>query len=130
MVKSEKEHVLLWRLFKVKCFYAWILLFSTMQLIYAAVCNVNFDVRSKWSDGFVVDVVLQNNTDTTMRNWQVVWQGVPFSVSNIWRAILAGSNDDTLYIRHQSYNQNIYPYNIETFGFTGQGSFHLPNWEY
>ncbi|MFZ9036205.1 MAG: cellulose binding domain-containing protein [Francisellaceae bacterium] len=98
------------------------------QSFAASDCDIEIDLRSEWSGGFVADVIIENSTNQYIQNWQLIWQGADFKVDGIWRAIVSGSNDDVLYIDAESYNQTIPANGMENFGFKGDGNYRDPSY--
>lgn len=115
-------------MFKKKYLMIAISFSLTTATLHANNCNVKFDLKNEWNSGFVVDVYLQNKSQSTINNWQITWQNAQFSINNIWRAKLNSTNNQTLHIDHENYNSQIPINGEEHFGFVGSGEFNLPSY--
>lgn len=85
-------------------------------------CDVTYKVVNQWSNGFVAEVVVKNNSGAQIKNWNL---GFDFEgnqkVTQIWNGRVEQSNKNTT-IRSVSYNRNIENGASVSFGFVASYS--------
>lgn len=79
--------------------------------------GVTYDITSRWSGHFNVDVVLSNLTEETIENWEIEF---PFegSVENIWNAKVTKTDEGSVNIKNVDWNQDIEVGQTVSFGMT------------
>ncbi|KAF7771126.1 hypothetical protein PCIT_a4169 [Pseudoalteromonas citrea] len=80
----------------------------------AAQCE--FKVKNEWQSGYTAEVIVHNDTDTPISEWEV---GLEFnhgeSINNAWRVKLDGNNP--YQFKNLNWNSNINPNSSQSFGF-------------
>ena len=83
----------------------------------SARCKLSYTNTSDWGNGFTGNVVLTNNTGSTINNWVLAWV---FSgnqnITNLWSGTLSQSGT-SVRVSNASYNGSIANNNSVTFGF-------------
>ncbi len=82
--------------------------------------DMDFNVISRWEDGFNGEITINNISDTTIENWQIQFE-FPHNISNIWNATVVSQKDSTYIVKNAGGNNSV---NIPVgesvvFGFTG-----------
>ena len=97
---------------------------SYTHSLLAASCE--YTVLNEWNSGFIIEVVITNDTQETIDGWSVMWAYSDGSlVPQTWDANLDGNNPYTA--TNFSYNASISPNASVTFGFNGtKGSIGSP----
>ncbi|WP_458459176.1 cellulose binding domain-containing protein, partial [Pseudobutyrivibrio sp.] len=83
--------------------------------------SVDYDVTSKWDDGFIGNVTITNNSNQTIEDWKIEFT-YDANIGSIWNAAVDEKDDDYYSIINAEHNQNILPGETVTFGFKAQGS--------
>lgn len=82
---------------------------------------VDYDVTSKWDNGFIGNITITNNTDQNIEDWKIEFT-YDAAIQSIWCAEIEELDDDYYSIINAGYNQNILPGESVTFGFKAEGS--------
>ena len=84
---------------------------------YAAVCE--YKLASQWNNGFLANITITNDTDTTIDGWQVNWElANGESINNGWSASFSNSNPYSA--SDLGWNSVIRPGGSIEFGFVGK----------
>ncbi|WP_179957624.1 cellulose binding domain-containing protein [Exilibacterium tricleocarpae] len=96
-------------------------LLAMTSLVYASTLHAadcRYDILNEWNSGFTASITITNNTTETIDGWSVTWEFTDgASVSQIWKASLAGANPYTA--TNLGYNRTIAPGATTDFGFNG-----------
>ncbi|MDR7090879.1 non-reducing end alpha-L-arabinofuranosidase family hydrolase [Cellvibrio fibrivorans] len=86
-----------------------------MTNLASAACT--YTIESEWSNGFVANITIKNDTAAPINNWSVNWGYSANRISGTWNATVSGSNPYTA--SNVSWNGNIAVGQSVSFGFQG-----------
>jgi cellulase/cellobiase CelA1 len=85
-------------------------------------CTASYVVRNEWSNGFTADIILTNNTGSTLESWEARWQFPgDQTITTIWNA-QHQQNGQEVIVRNVSFNGLFEDTKSIAFGFTGSYS--------
>jgi hypothetical protein len=87
-----------------------------MTNLASAACT--YTIESEWSNGFVANITIKNDTAAPISNWSVNWGYSANRISGTWNATVSGSNPYTA--SNVSWNGNIAVGQSVSFGFQGE----------
>lgn len=67
---------------------------------------VEYTVRETWSNGFVADAGIRNNTGSRMSSWELSFD-YPYTIREIWSARIASRTGQRYVIRGETWNSDI-----------------------
>ncbi|MDE5102690.1 MAG: cellulose binding domain-containing protein, partial [Trichodesmium sp. St19_bin2] len=79
---------------------------------------VNFQVDSKWYQGFTGKIILTNKGQEPIEGWTLAFDS-PFTITSLWNAIQDSENGGNYQISNESWNAQILPNSSINFGFNG-----------
>lgn len=79
--------------------------------------GVEYSIEGIWNNGYNVRVVVTNNTDKVIDDWEVLFNSED-SIINIWNAEVAYNDNDTYIISNKGWNKRIEAYNSIEWGYT------------
>ncbi|CAM4005771.1 cellulase family glycosylhydrolase [Vibrio aerogenes] len=94
----------------------------------SAYASCTYEVQSDWGAGAIVNVTVQNDTDSAVTAWNIGWEyDGSARITNIWNAQSSGSNPYV--INNMGYNGGLQPGQSTSFGFqlSGAGSSEVPS---
>lgn len=77
-------------------------------------------MNSEWENGYTGEIILTNNTDQTIRKWNVSFD-TPDTIENIWGGVL-NTEIDCYIVTNENYNKTIFPGQSISIGFTAKKS--------
>ena len=83
--------------------------------------EVDFQVDSKWYQGFTGKIILTNKGQEPIEGWTLAFDS-PFTITSLWNAIQDSENDGNYQISNESWNAQILPNSSINFGFNGTRS--------
>ncbi|WP_062064257.1 non-reducing end alpha-L-arabinofuranosidase family hydrolase [Cellvibrio sp. OA-2007] len=105
------------QVFKHTC--SMVVVSATLAVLpYSASAACTYTVESEWSNGFVANITIKNDTVLPLNNWSVNWGYANNRISGTWNANVSGSNPYTA--TNVSWNGNIAPGQSVSFGFQGE----------
>lgn len=78
--------------------------------------EITVEEQSSWQDGLVAEVVVENTSSRTIRNWQILSWFSGGTVANAWNAEWV-EKDQTITFSYQEFNRSIEPGEKVTFGY-------------
>lgn len=75
-----------------------------------------FKVTDKWDGTFQADIVISNNTDKTIENWNVTFSFI-HEITQIWNAFVFDHKGDIYQIKNAEWNSDIKPGESVSFSF-------------
>lgn len=78
--------------------------------------EITVEEQSSWQDGSVAEVVVENTSSRTIRNWQILSWFSGGTVANAWNAEWV-EKDQTITFSYQEFNRSIEPGEKVTFGY-------------
>ncbi len=79
--------------------------------------TVDLQITSDWGSGFNGEIVITNQTDNPIENWELTFDS-NFTITNSWAASIVNSIDG-IYTLKGTYNKIIYPNASVNLGFSG-----------
>ena len=86
--------------------------------------SVDYQIVNDWGSGFQAQVVVTNNQDTAITDWNLAFD-LGWEITDIWNADVASRDGDAYVIDYKDYNSTIAPGGQINFGFiarNGAGS--------
>jgi len=84
--------------------------------------KVTFLLQESWETGYNAKVVIENTSETTIRNWYLRYNG-SYNVDRIWNAEIEKKEDSIITVKNTMQNQDIYAGKTVEYGFSGKGKF-------
>ncbi|MGV8837681.1 cellulose binding domain-containing protein, partial [Cellvibrio sp.] len=116
MLKPKSSHTILAQVLKRTCGLVGVSAALAVSC-HSALAACTYTVESEWSNGFVANITIKNDTAAPINNWSVNWGYSNNRISGSWNANLSGSNPYTA--SNVSWNGNIAVGQSVTFGFQG-----------
>ncbi len=87
-----------------------------------SVCDVTYKIVNQWNNGFVAEVVVKNNRNATVKDWNLKFN-FPGNqaVSQIWNGRVSQAGKQVT-VNYMNYNREIKSGNSVSFGFVGKYS--------
>ncbi|WP_430868066.1 5'-nucleotidase C-terminal domain-containing protein [Demequina aurantiaca] len=87
-----------------------------------AMCTVDYTIHGTWPNGFISQVTVTNDTDKSVKGWDVAWDFTQGErVANLWAGAVS-QKDASVQVKNLSWNSTIRSGGSVTFGFIGAGS--------
>ncbi len=84
-------------------------------------CDVDYQIKSQWDNGFVVEISLHNPNTHPINGWQLAWDfASDVQFVNQWNADLSQTNRHVM-ATAVDWNQTLYPNETITLGFQAEG---------
>ncbi len=80
--------------------------------------SVDYCVENEWEEGFIGRITITNNSEETIRNWEMIFK-YDREIVSIWNAEIIKHMDNLYVIEDADYNRNILPGESIKVGFCG-----------
>lgn len=87
--------------------------------------TLNFNIINNWGSGYEGEIVLVNNSDITIENWQIEFN-LPNEFSSIWSVQLVSHVGNNYVYKNVGWNSTIKPGETLTIGFISTSAFTEP----